>query len=315
MPSLLASYVQCLTRRPVLKARGMMRLCFIHAIIIITPSSVCLDRFTSENFCSIRGCISSPICRAVKTVHSDVTSFKPAVALISSPRSCGGAQFGDPNPSIISNVLAWPIKNYKEVSPFLSCPKPTVSKPTFMWGSLAILAKFLIVFNGFIEIITEIDMHTSPYLFYTKSSHRFRLLVGSPGKSTSLSSFFRKRRAVLPCPSFMRNVSPPNSKWRCVSVSIAVLLSCGAVRLGPEDATDVVSTIFRGADWILTSQYKVTNSQVSSIAMSLALTHSSHVSNSLSLYPRGFSTFSLYALMLFVIRVWLNSFLACSSNV
>ncbi|WZZ83088.1 hypothetical protein YC2023_103660 [Brassica napus] len=59
-----------------------------------------------------------------------------------------------------------------------------------------------------------------------------------------------------------------------------------AVHSGPEDATDVVSTIFRGADWILTSRYKVTKFQASSTAVGLALTHSSHASSSLSFYLR-----------------------------
>ncbi|WZY75993.1 hypothetical protein YC2023_022377 [Brassica napus] len=94
-------------------------------------------------------------------------------------------------------------------------------------------------------------------------------------------------RAVLPHASVMRNVFPPNTKWRCVSLSIAVCSSCVAVRLGPKDATDIVSTIFRGADWILTSRYKVTKFQVSSTAVSLAPTHSSHASSSLSFYLRG----------------------------
>lgn len=85
--------------------------------------------------------------------------------------------------------------------------------------------------------------------------------------------------------------------------------------MGPEDATDVVSTILRGADWILTSQYKVTNSQVSGVAVILALTHSSLASSSLSIYLRGLSTFILYALVFIIVRVCLNSSLICSSNV
>ncbi|KAJ4898692.1 Uncharacterized protein Rs2_12643 [Raphanus sativus] len=282
------SGVPLLIRWPVLKARGTMRLCSpLHALNIITPAGVCHDRYSGEKFCTIIGYVSSPICHAVQPVHSDVTSFRSAASFISSSRRFGGVQFGDPNPSSMT-IWAWPIKGYKEVSPFLSCPisKGKVSKPTFMWGSVTILANLLIVFDGFIETITETHKHSVPYFSYTKSSHSIRLLVDSPGKSTSLSSFFRKRRAVLPRPSFMRNVFPPNTKWRCVSLSIADLLSCVPVRLGPEDATDVVSTIFRGADWILTSQYKVTKSQVSGIALSLAPTHSSYASSSLSFYRR-----------------------------
>ncbi|KAF8051052.1 hypothetical protein N665_1812s0009 [Sinapis alba] len=121
--------------------------------------------------------------------------------------------------------------------------------------------------------------------------------------------------AVVPSTSVMRNVFPSNIKWRCVSLSIAVLSSRVAVRLGCEDATDVISIIFRGVDWILTSQYKVTKSQVSGTAMTHALTHSNTVSNSLSFYLRGFSISSLYVLLLFVARVFLNSFLICSPDV
>ncbi|KAF2530342.1 hypothetical protein F2Q70_00033126 [Brassica cretica] len=40
----------------------------------------------------------------------------------------------------------------------------------------------------------------------------------------------------------------PPILWRCLSISITVLLSCGAVRSGPEDAAGFVSTSFRGAD-------------------------------------------------------------------
>ncbi|CDY20011.1 BnaA09g02400D [Brassica napus] len=225
--------------------------------------NVYLDCYSGESFCTIKGYISSPICLAAQTVHSDETSFSPAALFISSTRSLGGVQFGDPNPSNII-IWAWPIKGYKK-----------------------------------------------------KSFRSFYLPVDSSGQSTplsSLSSFSQEMRAVLPHASVMRNVFPPNTKWRCVSLSIAVCSSCVAVRSGPEDATDIVSTIFRGADWILTSQYKVTKFQVSSTAVSLAPTHSSHDSSSLSFYLRGFSTFSLYALLL-VVRVWLNSFLICSLNV
>ncbi|CAF1888669.1 unnamed protein product [Brassica napus] len=225
--------------------------------------NVYLDCYSGESSYTIKGYISSPICLAAQTVHSDETSFSPAALFISSTRSLGGVQFGDPNPSNIT-IWPWPIKGYKK-----------------------------------------------------KSFRSFYLPVGSPGQSTPLSSlsyFSQEMRAVLPHASVMRNVFPPNTKWRCVSLFIAVCSSCVAVHSGPKDATDVVSTIFRGADWILTSRYKVTKFQASSTAVGLALTHSSHASSSLSFYLRGFSTFSLYAL-LFVVRVWLNSFLICSWNV
>ncbi|KAJ4882063.1 Uncharacterized protein Rs2_39118 [Raphanus sativus] len=141
------------------------------------------------------------------------------------------------------------------------------------------------------------------------------LLVSQPITKWGVASFFSEKRTILPSASSLRNVFPPNTKWSCVSLSITVLSSCGAVRLGPEDATDVVSTILRGADWILTSQCKVTKSQVSGVAVILALMHSSLASSSLSIYLRGLSTFILYALVFIILRVCLNSSLICSSNV
>ncbi|WZZ30981.1 hypothetical protein YC2023_014382 [Brassica napus] len=280
------SGVPHLIRRAVQKARGTMRLCFpLHALIIITPSDVYLDCYSGESSYTIKGYISSPICLAAQTVHSDETSFSPAALFISSTRSLGGVQFGDPNPSNIT-IWPWPIKGYKKVSPFLR--SLSVSKPTFVWGSLVIWSNLLIFFGGFTENITEtVDMHTTPYLSYKKSFRSFYLPVGSPGQSTPLSSlsyFSQEMRAVLPHASVMRNVFPPNTKWRCVSLFIAVCSSCVAVHSGPKDATDVVSTIFRGADWILTSRYKVTKFQASSTAVGLALTHSSHASSSLQLF-------------------------------
>ncbi|CAF1845869.1 unnamed protein product [Brassica napus] len=82
----------------------------------------------------------------------------------------------------------------------------------------------------------------------------------------------------------MRSNFPSDLVWRSLSISIAFLLSCGAVCSGPEDATDFVSTIFRGADWRSTSHYKVTISQASGCAMNLASTHLSFALNSLSHY-------------------------------
>ncbi|CAN6853394.1 BnaC02g25770D [Brassica napus] len=110
------------------------------------------------------------------------------------------------------------------------------------------------------------------------------------------------------------SVFPLNVKWRCMPISIIVCLSCGAVRSESEDATDFVSTVFRGADWVSTS-HKVTISQVSGIAMKLASTHSSFSLSSLSTYLRGFSISIAYVVSSFVCKVCLNSFLLCSLNV
>ncbi|CAF2346650.1 unnamed protein product [Brassica napus] len=64
--------------------------------------NVYLDCYSGESFCTIKGYISSPICLAAQTVHSDETSFSPAALFISSTRSLGGVQFSDPNPSNIT---------------------------------------------------------------------------------------------------------------------------------------------------------------------------------------------------------------------
>ncbi|KAF3578675.1 hypothetical protein DY000_02032653 [Brassica cretica] len=74
----------------------------------------------------------------------------------------------------------------------------------------------------------------------------------------------------------------PPILWKCLSISIAALLSCGAVRSEPEDAAGFVSTSFRGADWMSTSQFKVTISLLSDHVVKATLTHSSTVLSSLS---------------------------------
>ncbi|KAJ4896077.1 Uncharacterized protein Rs2_22871 [Raphanus sativus] len=114
------SGVPHLIRRPVPKAQGTMKLYFpLHALIIITPSGACHDLYSSERSCTVRGYISYPIGLAVQPVHSGVTSFSSAASFISSSRSLGGVQFGDPNPSNLT-IWAWPIKGYKEVSPLFA---------------------------------------------------------------------------------------------------------------------------------------------------------------------------------------------------
>ncbi|XP_056856281.1 uncharacterized protein LOC130505699 isoform X2 [Raphanus sativus] len=60
-------------------------------------------------------------------------------------------------------------------------------------------------------------------------------------------SFSKVDSPVPPSKTFsMRRVVPPATKQMKLSKSLTVLLSCGAVCTGPEDATDFVSTIFRG---------------------------------------------------------------------
>ncbi|KAF8051675.1 hypothetical protein N665_1684s0011 [Sinapis alba] len=125
------------------------------------------------------------------------------------------------------------------------------------------------VFMGYTGVFTETVLHTKFHLSCLKSNRSFHLPVGSSG--TSLSSFA----------SFLRSAFPP-ILWRCLSISITVLLSCGAVRSGPEDAAEFVSTNFRGADWMSTSQLKVTISLLSDYVVKATLTHSSTILSSLS---------------------------------
>ncbi|KAF3550599.1 hypothetical protein DY000_02004277 [Brassica cretica] len=94
----------------------------------------------------------------------------------------------------------------------------------------------------FSELFTEAG---SPYLSYTKSLMFAQSPMGSPGSPSSpLAYFCREKRTFSSTTSLLRSVSLPNIKWKCSSISITVLLSCVAARLGPEDATDFVSTIF-----------------------------------------------------------------------
>lgn len=214
------------------------------------------------------------------------------------------------------------IKSYLDLAnpTWLTCPHLLllVSQPISKWGGLVFLSNPLKVFGGFTFIFTETDLHSMLHFSCTKNLIDVHLLVDSSGSfsfSSSLASFFLEKRTILPLLSSLRNVSPPNTKWSCVSLSITILSSCVAVRLGPEDATDIVSMIFRGADWILTSRFKVTKSQVSGAVVILVSTHSSIASSSLSFYLRGFSTFMLYVFVLVFVGVWLNSLFICSSNV
>ena len=105
----------------------------------------------------------------------------------------------------------------------------------------------------------------------------------------------------LPIPSSktfsMRRVISPAIKQMKLSKSLTVLLSCGAVRTGPEDATDFVSTIFRGVDCLSTSWFNVTKIQLSVFAVNFTSTYSGFTQNSLSIYPRDFSTPIVYVVL------------------
>ena len=147
----------------------------------------------------------------------------------------------------------------------------------------------------------ETELHIRFHVSCLKSSLSYHLPVGSPGPS--LPSFA----------SFIRSVLPP-ILWRCSSISITVLLSCGAVRSGPEDAAGFVSMSFRGADWMLTSQFKVTISLLSDHVGKATLTHSSTVLNSLSSSSFEDLSFLSYATVVYVFnqRGWTIPSIICN---
>ncbi|KAG5414228.1 hypothetical protein IGI04_001795 [Brassica rapa subsp. trilocularis] len=177
-----------------------------------------------------------------------------------------------------------------------------VSKPICLWGRLVYLANLLKNSDGFIGLFTETIMLTMSYLSFLKRTLIIFLPVGSLGSLSSSSPYSSPSSSS---PAFSRrSVSPSAHVRRCISKSITVLLSCGAVRSGPEDAADLVSTIFRGADWISTSLFNVTKFQPSGTAV--ILTHSSFAMNSLSLYLRGFSK-SIVCVVWFYVCSSMNS--------
>ncbi|KAL0826290.1 hypothetical protein Bca101_049967 [Brassica carinata] len=161
-----------------------------------------------------------------------------------------------------------------------------VSNPICLWGRLVYLASLLKNSDGFIGLFTETNMLTMSYLSFLKRILVVFLPVGSLDSLSSSSPYSSPSSSSSPAFS-RRSVSPSAHVRRCISKSITVFLSCGAVRSGPEDAADFVSTIFRGADWISTSLFNVTKFQPFGSAVNL--THSSFAMNSLSLYLRGFS--------------------------
>ncbi|CAG7898799.1 unnamed protein product, partial [Brassica rapa] len=176
-----------------------------------------------------------------------------------------------------------------------------VSQPTLMWGGLVSLTNLLKMFGGFTSVFTETYLHTKFHLSCSKSSLSFHLPVGSPGPS--FSSFA----------SFLRSAFPP-ILWRCLSISITVLLSCGAVRSGPEDAAGFVSTSFQGADWMSTSQFKVTISLLPDHVVKATLTHSSTVLSSLSSSSFEDLSFLSYAVVVYVFnqRGWTIPSIICN---
>ncbi|KAG2333978.1 hypothetical protein Bca52824_005158 [Brassica carinata] len=165
------------------------------------------------------------------------------------------------------------------------------------------LTQLLLIINGptsdeFNGVFTEADLHTTPYFSCAKSLLSNHLPVGSPGSpSPPLASVLVKKRT-----------SP--------SISITDLLSCGAVRSGPEDAADFVSTILRGADWVLTSHFHVTISQLSNCVVKALSTHLSLVFNSLSSSHEELSILSAFDIVVYLFnqRGWYIPSCYCNQN-
>ncbi|KAG2257808.1 hypothetical protein Bca52824_077102 [Brassica carinata] len=158
---------------------------------------------------------------------------------------------------------------------------PLMSQPTFLWGLLVSVNNCQKIIDGFSGLFTEAG---SPYLSYTKSLMFAQSPMGSPGSPSSpLAYFCLEKRTFSSTTSLLRSVSLPNIKWKCSSISITVLLFCVAARSGLEDATDFVSTIFRGADWSLS-------------------THSSFVLNSLSSSHEELSRLSTCVIVFYLLN-------------
>ncbi|KAH0882175.1 hypothetical protein HID58_058271 [Brassica napus] len=108
-----------------------------------------------------------------------------------------------------------------------------VSKPICLWGRLVYLASLLKNSDGFIGLFTETNMLTMSYLSFLKRILVVFLPVGSLGSFSYSSPYSSPSSSSSPAFS-RRSVSPSAHVRRCISKSITVLLSCGAVRSGPE---------------------------------------------------------------------------------
>lgn len=127
--------------------------------------------------------------------------------------------------------------------------------------------------------------------------------MGSSGSPSSpLAYFCLEKRTGSSTISLIRSVSLPNIKWKCPSISITVLIPCVAARSGPGDTTDFVSTIFRGAGWVLTSPLYVTISQLSDFFVKALSTHLSFVLNSRSSSHEELSCLSACVIVFYLLN-------------
>ncbi|KAF8093542.1 hypothetical protein N665_0383s0167 [Sinapis alba] len=172
--------------------------------------------------------------------------------------------------------------------------------PNFLCLGLHIVFGLLDWISGF---LAKVGLHITPYLSYPKSLLFIQLPMGSSGLPSSPVAYIcLEKQTVSSATSLLRSVSLPNVKWKCPSISITVLLSCVAVRSGPEDATDFISTIFRGADWVLTSPLFVTISQPIDVVVKALSTHLSFVLNSVSSSHVELSCLSAYVIVFYLLN-------------
>ncbi|KAL0726665.1 hypothetical protein Bca4012_022758 [Brassica carinata] len=128
-----------------------------------------------------------------------------------------------------TSAWAWPNNIIKSDSPFLSLSRPKVMDEEELFQLFTFLNDW-VVFSEFSDEFTGI-------------SHGWLLSYLSSGNYLPMDSsdlkLLVKRRSTT---SLLRSVFLPNVKWKCLFISITVLLFCVEVRSGPEDATDFVST-------------------------------------------------------------------------
>ncbi|KAJ4867777.1 Uncharacterized protein Rs2_50677 [Raphanus sativus] len=146
-----------------------------------------------------------------------------------SPPSC--ATTLHPADEVCPNFAARTLRKLRSVERDADISPSTSS----IWArpkSFSKVNSFSMSLDGFTEPLIQTIVNATLYPSIQKRSLFLWVPVDSP---------------VPPSKTFsMRRVVPPATKQMKLSKSLTVLLSCGAVCTGPEDATDFVSTIFRG---------------------------------------------------------------------
>ncbi|CAN6973493.1 unnamed protein product, partial [Brassica oleracea var. botrytis] len=227
---------------------------------------------------------SPPSCATALHPRGEVCPNPAARTLLFELRS--DERDADISPSI-SFIWTKPIQFSKGVSPFSISQNINLNertKPRTCLLVLVIFNSFSMSLDGFTKPLIQTIVNTISYPSIQKRSLLLWLSVDSPIPSSSKTFS-------------MRSVISPAIKQTKLSKFLTVLLSCGAVRMGPEDATDFVSMIFRGVDCLSTSRYNVTKFQLSDFAVNLTVTHSGFTQNSLSFYHRDFSTPIVYVVL------------------